>query len=162
MDSKLVLLGLYLNELGVDQAIDTKEKRLILQKAVYLAQAAGADLGYRYSWYVNGPYSTDLTRDYYRLSEERPPDFANTEYELRNDIRNPLQHIKPLLTRPDNWNKSAADWFELLASLDYAMRVNGMAAGDASQYVARHKPHLADSVDLGISALNQSVLSGVN
>ena len=34
-----------------------------VQMIAYLAQACGIDLGYRYSWYLRGPYSRDAARD---------------------------------------------------------------------------------------------------
>jgi uncharacterized protein YwgA len=45
------------------------DKRLILQKTIYLLQACGLYLGYKFSWYVRGPYSTQLTHDAFELTK---------------------------------------------------------------------------------------------
>ena len=33
-------------------------------------QVAGTDLGYRFGWYIRGPYSTTLTQDAFTLKDE--------------------------------------------------------------------------------------------
>jgi len=48
--------------------LDGFSDRLTLQKRVYLLQHFGIDLGYRYNWYVHGPYSPSLTEEAYGLS----------------------------------------------------------------------------------------------
>lgn len=60
MDSNLIALKLFLDDLGVSADIETIDDRKRVQKAVYLGQAAGADLGYRFGWYLLGPYSPSL------------------------------------------------------------------------------------------------------
>jgi len=44
------------------------EKRLPLQKYVFLARRLGLDLGYRFTLYLYGPYSPALANDYYELA----------------------------------------------------------------------------------------------
>jgi uncharacterized protein YwgA len=44
--------------------------RLIFQKTIYLLQAFGLYLGYYFSWYIHGPYSTTLTRDGFALIDK--------------------------------------------------------------------------------------------
>ncbi len=63
MDARLAALKLVLNELGETSDISSVSERLRLQKAVYLTQALGLNLGYHYSWYLRRPYSTSLTQD---------------------------------------------------------------------------------------------------
>jgi len=41
--------------------------RLKIQKCVYLAKYYGLDLGYEYNMYIYGPYSTELSNDYYSI-----------------------------------------------------------------------------------------------
>ena len=43
------------------------DQRLILQKTVYLLQAFGLFLGYRFNWYLRGPYCVSLARHGYEL-----------------------------------------------------------------------------------------------
>jgi hypothetical protein len=51
METRLVTLFLFLRELGVEPRIATVADRKGVQKAVYIGQLSGIDLGYRYSWY---------------------------------------------------------------------------------------------------------------
>ena len=41
--------------------------RLRFQKTVQLLQSFGIDLGYRYNWYIRGPYCPDLAKDGFEL-----------------------------------------------------------------------------------------------
>ena len=67
MNTRLIVLELVLRELGMEPVIDSLQDRIRLQKAIYLSQEAGVPLGYRFGWYVRGPYSKGLARDYYYL-----------------------------------------------------------------------------------------------
>lgn len=68
MNHQQTLLGLALREAGVALRVDEFTDRLVLQKAVYLLQHAKIHLGYRFRWYLRGPYSTDLTDDVFFLA----------------------------------------------------------------------------------------------
>lgn len=70
MDRGQIALKLSTDGLGLPFRIDSFEDRLILQKAVYLVQAAGVHLGYYYQWYLHGPYSPSLTRDEYAVAAD--------------------------------------------------------------------------------------------
>jgi len=47
------------------------EKRFLLQKYVFLARLFGLDMGYRFSLYLYGPYSSELADDYYEVAKKR-------------------------------------------------------------------------------------------
>ena len=51
-------------------SLETISDRILLQKKVFLAQDIGLPLGYGYSWYIHGPYSTDLTAVAYQVIPE--------------------------------------------------------------------------------------------
>jgi uncharacterized protein YwgA len=67
MDRQQIGLQLTLNALNYALRLDTFDERMALQKTIHLCQAAGIHLGYRYTWYLRGPYSPDLTRDAFYL-----------------------------------------------------------------------------------------------
>ncbi|KKM71445.1 hypothetical protein LCGC14_1430540 [marine sediment metagenome] len=46
----------------------TIEDRQRLQKTIYLLQAYGLQLGYGFSWFKYGPYSSDIIEDAYEVS----------------------------------------------------------------------------------------------
>lgn len=89
--------------------MDTFEDRLILQKRIYLLQALGLFLGYRFNWYVHGPYSPDLTREAFKLvpifKQVRKVKFAKERSERRFD-----EYLRFLGKRKDD-----GDWLEQLA-----------------------------------------------
>jgi len=70
MDRQQIGLKLALNALGQDLDLSSFDQRLILQKTIYLVQAANVDLGYSFHWYLRGPYSPALTRDAFGVQAE--------------------------------------------------------------------------------------------
>lgn len=63
-------LQLCLNEVGGFR-MDSFSERLKYQKMVYLMQLFGIDLGYRFEWYLRGPYCTELTADGFEIDKHR-------------------------------------------------------------------------------------------
>ena len=63
MDRQQIGVKLTIDGLKLPFKVDSFEDRLIMQKAVYLAQAGGVNLGYYYHWYLYGPYSPSLHSD---------------------------------------------------------------------------------------------------
>lgn len=72
MNRRQIALKLVLEELDVPATMDSFDGRLIVQKAVYMAQQAGIPLGYHYYWYLRGPYSRELTGDAYETLGDTP------------------------------------------------------------------------------------------
>ena len=70
MDRQQIGPKLTLDALGVPVRLDSFADRLTVQKSVYLAQAAGVQLGYQFHWYLRGPYSPTLTRDAFGVVAE--------------------------------------------------------------------------------------------
>jgi hypothetical protein len=144
MDSHLVALKLVLDELDVPANILTVDDRKQLQKAVYLGQVAGVDLGYRFGWYLLGPYSPALTKDYYRLAEAiESGDESYQTQELQKPVRERLHRTLPLLAVPDTFPLGQEDWLELAASLHYLRKVSRYDAGKALEVIRAQKPQLA-------------------
>lgn len=88
--------------------------RLVFQKRVYLLQQLGADLGYRYNWYLRGPYAPDLTRDAFLLARTSQPKSGTT----------PSAATAAAIKRLKRWaghRFNDARWLELAASLHYLM-----------------------------------------
>ena len=120
MKTKLIALKLFLEELGVPSNIDTVDERKRVQKTIYLGQIAGVDLGYHFGWYLKGPYSPELTKDYYDLDEALiDGDLEYQKKDLKGQLKEKLQSIKSIVTQPSDVPFSQADWLELLASVHY-------------------------------------------
>ena len=71
MNNSRILLKLVLDKIGLKRLdLSTFQKRLALQKKIYLVQISGLDLRYRYNWYLHGPYCPSLTEDAFLLKDE--------------------------------------------------------------------------------------------
>ena len=102
------MLGVILKRIG-NLKIGTFEGRLVLQKSIYLLQSFGFYLGYKFSWYIHGPYSPELTRDAFRLQSiyAEIPEVKFTDPEIEKC----LIDFKKFLGNKDY----DADWLEQLA-----------------------------------------------
>ena len=138
MENRLVLLKLVLEALSLPLNISSRARRKTLQKAVYLAQQLFPPLGYRYNWYVLGPYSPALARDYYSLSTEA--DVSTRGFRLSEAARRKIALLKPWLKPPPEVDLATDSWLELLASLHYL--VTSVDAKNANQILGDAKPHL--------------------
>lgn len=117
-------LALVLDHLGVPIDLGTFSKRFNVQKKIYLVQIAGVDLGYRFSWYLHGPYSTRVTEDAFALKDEIAEGLADHEsFQLLDEVTNALDRAKELWKTPSDVIISDDDWLELLASLHYLRHI---------------------------------------
>lgn len=158
MDASETVLKLLLDEIGVEASIESVDDRKMLQKAVYLAQAvSGVDLGYRFSWYLKGPYSPPLARDYYRLAGSlEAGDTPEVAYTVDPSVRAKLNRAKELIASvPDGVSLSLPDWAELVASLDYLRRVSRLSEVQARTVLNEQKPHLSPFTDIASQKLAQ-------
>lgn len=144
MDNAQVALKLTLDELGVEPEIRTVHERKTVQKAVYLGQASGVDLGYRYNWYVMGPYSPALTRDYFALGESLSTDDDRSgDYDLQDQVKSRLARVKRILNPPNDVPLGKPEWLELLASVHYLLKARKMTWPAAVDYLKIEKRHVA-------------------
>lgn len=126
MDRRQIASLLVLNELGSKPVLDSFADRLILQKTIYLAQAAGLDLGYYYGWYLRGPYCSDVADDFFAArTDPNGVDDALAHWELDGKSKKKLDSIKSLCGKEaippvvDGKAIERARWLELLASTHY-------------------------------------------
>lgn len=157
MDSKLLVLKLYLDALNVPLKIDLVEDRKLVQKAVYLGQLSGVDLGYRYGWYKLGPYCASLTDDYYELARvmaSNPAEIENKHFST--EVQNKLAKITPLL--PAQCNLTQPQWVELLASYHYLTQIRNKTHEEAVEVLIQEKPLIANFADQAKELLSQNNL----
>ena len=148
MDNRALALKLVLDHLDTTD-ISTVEDRMEVQKAIYLAQAAGVSLGYSYGWYVKGPYSPALTRDYYGLGSE-----DGQSAKLKSSAVEKLNRVKALMAAPIDGLRRPQK-LELLASLHYLLRQSGMSEATAKKRITATKPHLSAFSNRGIELLRE-------
>ncbi len=157
MDSSLAALKLVLDEVGLAFDISSMDKRKAIQKAVYLAQRAGVDLGYRFGWYLRGPYSAPLAQAYYGLGEALDSGEAVTQT-LRDNLKEKLASVRPLMEVPATVELGQADWLELVASIHYLRTIRDLGSEDVESTLRKEKPSLLPWMKVAIQALEQGQL----
>ena len=159
MDPKQIALKVVLDELGEPDEISTVNDRLRIQKAIYLAQVAGIGLGYHYSWYVKGPYSTALTQDYYKLHEAlRAGETSHTGLILNPSIASLVPRVKQILSKPQDVQLPDHSWYEALASMHFLINISRKPLHDAKEFLISVKPHLNGVLDRAIQHLRTNGL----
>lgn len=88
------------------------ENRLKLQKLIYIMRSEGLRFNYNFTWYIYGPYSSELTRDGY--SFVRSAHHNSSYYPLNREESDTIHRI----TRARNILRES-DSAELVASYLY-------------------------------------------
>lgn len=105
------------------------DDRLNLQKLTYLLKSAKVDFGYRFSWYVKGPYSPPLATDAFAYWENSVKETVELTGNEQKTIQALQAHFGDELTQPDK--------LELYASLLFIKRNEQIALDDAETLASR-------------------------
>jgi len=117
MERQQILLAKSLEAARIPLSVSTFDDRLILQKTVYLLQAAGIQLGYRFRWYLKGPYSPDMTANAFGIVNEGESGVAELKgWKLDEPSAQIAQRLQPLLHLAGGSASDQARRLELLAS----------------------------------------------
>ena len=132
--------------------LDTIQDRILLQKKVYLAQDKGLPLGYGYSWYIHGPYSTDLTAVAYQVI---PEGFGSIEgkklKEKYAEIVSKVNAIEDKIVEK-KLKIGVVQWYELIASIAYWRNLGFSSMEDIVSKMAQSKPQFSsDQVKVAVS-----------
>jgi hypothetical protein len=143
LDPDIAYVSVILKELDIPLSVSYKRHRIAMQKAIYLAQRTGVDLGYRYSWYLNGPYCSKLADIYYKADAEKS---QYSQLEADQNFKSTLSTAKDIITnRPAG--ADLTNWLEALVSLDFLITVNKRNIEEAKVRVRELKPHVSDLLD---------------
>jgi uncharacterized protein YwgA len=128
------------------------DNRIKLQKLIYILQSEGIDLNYNFTWYIYGPYSSELTRDGYRITDEGKN--ISNSYHPKNNEENIISKMK----KAENIFKNA-EKAEIVASFRYLkdkekygdmtqkeLEIRKPYTGSEIQQVAREWNELTNSV----------------
>lgn len=125
MNSARIELKLALDQAGIDRiSLDSFSQRFNIQKRIYLIQLMSYDLGYRYGWYIKGPYSRNLTVDAFTLRDELnagEKDYAS--FELSRQATERIEKAKKMWDIPTRLFVPNDQWLELLASIHYLKHI---------------------------------------
>lgn len=114
------------------------DSRLIFQKTVYLLQAFGLYLGFKFSWYLRGPYSPTLAHDGYELAQ-MTQDIPLARFTRLQSERKLKQFIDFLGSR-----KNDPDWLEILASIHLLKKLYPTESKTSIiQQVVKKQPHFS-------------------
>lgn len=121
MNKKLINLQLIALELDGGLPVGDFNDRLIVQKRIYLLQKMGMKCGYRFHWYLRGPYCSELTECAFGLQSDPDVREAADGYTLRSHATEAIARYKTLEDEiPADIPKSEkAAWLELLASIHF-------------------------------------------
>jgi len=92
------------------------EGRILIQKIVYFAQIFGFDLGYRFRWYIHGPYSAKLATDAFELDDKWESVRAAKLEGQEIDV---LDHLYVFLSSRTESIKQYSMWLEILGSIHF-------------------------------------------
>lgn len=160
MDTKQLVLKLALEAAGQSLDVNSLDDRMRLQKAVYLLQAMGTNLGYHYSWYLKGPYSTALTQDYFAVAEAEQAGGDGDARTLKPELVTKILAAAKVLQKPAAARSlSTPHWYELLASLHYMHSREHLSGATLKNTLGTRKPHLKPFVDVGIDHLHRHGLA---
>jgi hypothetical protein len=159
MIDQLTLLQLVLDHLKVGNNISTIDDRIAIQKAVCLTQEAGLQLGYGFSWYVRGPYSTSLTNDYYQISSSRSTIEKEAEkFVLTDSALAALNKVQSVIQPSQDVTLPNVRWLELLASIAFLMKRYKLDIDTAKNKIETSKPQLFPFFDQAYNKLKGSGL----
>lgn len=131
MNRQQIALKLILDELKFGISVESFERRLVLQKASYLVQAGGVNLGYYFGWYLHGPYCSSLARDAFSVSDELAARTDESEeWILDEQTLSKLAKVRALVAEcavTDDARK-----LELLASIHFLVTRKGFSPKNTS------------------------------
>lgn len=133
MDRQQILLAKSLEAAQAPLDVSTFNDRLILQKTVYLLQSAGIHIGYRFRWYLRGPYSPDMTAGAFGIVNEG--EYGKKElqgWKLDEASVERAVKLRPLLHQPGEEKSETVRRLELLASVLFLVKTGQAKASDPS------------------------------
>ena len=139
--AKELLKSVYEQVYGEEFSSSTFEKRMEMQKAIYLLQEAGIKVGdYDFLWYKHGPYCQNLQDDILTLNET--PD---VRVKYSEDAKEVIKRLKEIINTKVRYSRS--EWVECLASIQY-LKVNIFSFETSEKEIIdelmKRKPHLKD------------------
>lgn len=125
-------------------SLETIDDRILLQKKIYLAQDIGLPLGYGYSWYIHGPYSTDLTSAAYQIIPEGLDAIEDRSFKQPyadminrvNELENKIAVCKIQI--------GVVQWYELISSIAYWEKHGYSSETQVIDKVKETKPQFSD------------------
>ena len=105
------------------------ENRLLLQKLAYMLSSRDSSFAYAFNWYIRGPYSPKLTKEFFGMEEgfESGGILSQADKENVETMRRTLQKVD---------SKAS----ELAASLIYISKLRKLEGGKLAESLLNLKP----------------------
>lgn len=144
------LLPIYKMLYDCDFSYSDFDKRMGMQKGIYLLQDMGVPVGnYGFRWYRHGPYSQELQDDMYYEDGKGEYILSLSEENAEN-----VNRLYNVIHSSEREGYTMSSWVEALASLHYLheniLRFN-VSAEDVVAELEKRKPHL-DNHKVNLSA----------
>ena len=110
----LIVTAVFLRELNCFD-ISTLDKRIIVQKKIFLTEKLGVNLGYDFSWYIHGPYCSQLTEAVYECVPMGIHTYAG--YSISDVASKVVQEVNGIDDLAETVQMNHSQWLELVASL---------------------------------------------
>ena len=131
MNRQVIDLGLILKQAKRENfSMATFDKRLELQKLVYLLQAFNVYIGYDFSWYMRGPYCTVLAANGFALTKlyDAIPTIKDVKFS-NSKTQKQFENFQKFVMDKN------IDELEIAASLHYQKRLKKLSDEEIKQKV---------------------------
>ena len=139
--AKTLILGGLLRRIGnfdPNSFPTSFDARLVFQKTIYLLQAFGLYLGFKFAWYIRGPYSPLLAHHGYQLAKIRG-EIPLVRFNRVRSEKKLKQFVDFLGSR-----KNDPEWLEILASIHLLKKLYPRKSkSKILQSVAEKQPHFS-------------------
>jgi hypothetical protein len=161
MNKQQLNTKLTLDALDIPIKTGSFDQRLMTQKSIYLAKAAGHDCGYYFRWYLRGPYSPDLTRDVFSIVAELESGVdESADWQLDAGSVQRLSGLRRLI--PPYRSPGAAKELELLASVHFLVDQKQVPDADSDALTALLKRYgkgsSKDDIEKALNELRENEL----
>ena len=117
-----------LHELGIRVDLSSFDKRLRIQKIVFLLQQFGSETNWEFNWYLRGPYSPALAHQLF--------DNAATRISFSGKLDEKAQKALSRLSHLIDVRGASSEELETAASVLYIMRTSKFPAGDQEKLIS--------------------------
>jgi len=158
MDKQQIAIKLIMDDLGWSFSMKEFKDRLVLQKAIYLIQEAGFNLGYHFSWYLKGPYSSRLASDGFCIQNElHYGQDESQEYAIEPNSKKPIDRIRSFFQER---NEQLSLKLELLASVHFLVKKKKITGENRISDTLQKcgKPFTPEQVATALQELSQNGL----
>ena len=137
-----------MKEFGKKSKVDDFQDKLVIQKVVCLLELLDFDMNYKFSMYVRGPYSPDLTADLYQNKEKVESlksdyVFSNKEKSLITKVAQTSNNFEPAM-------------LEIMATYTFLVQKKSLSSRDATMELKKIKSFYSESkIAVGLSRAKQ-------